>query len=147
MLKNSKAAEFIIPMKNDLILLDEMFSMYSREFVELREVNQIANAAMSSIDNNRNVSNKDLSKLKDISYKKIYDSFYDNADACLRSLTTALEKKSSFTGGAEGDEMEDKKSLNSEQAAFAAIGMEDNFEEARNAYNAAIEDYKIFIAQ
>lgn len=154
-LKNHKAAEFILPMKNDLTMLDEMFNMYSHEFVFPQEVRSRADAAELSINKNRNVSDKDLSKLKDPSYTKIYDSFYENADKCLKELVSALEKKSSFTPKYEekkdqdGEQDPEKVQAMQEQPTdpHRSIGMETDFENARESYRAALNDYSIFIAQ
>jgi len=151
-LQNSKAGEFIIPMKNDLASLAGLFGMYSREFVDFADVDQQCNAVQQSLNKNKNTSNRDVGKLS-ASYKELYDSFYGNAQECLSDLRTALEKKSTFSekpeeknpGGFDGNKPVGK-------AAPLAIqdnseGMEEAYSKAEDAYHAATDNYNQFIVQ
>jgi len=153
-LQNSNIGEFAIPMNRDLKALDEMFKMYSQEFVDLNTITYYANALQNSISLNQNIYGKDWSKLSKPSYKDIYESFYNNLKTGLLLIKIALEKKSAVTSDMlivpnVGMNPEDNGNAVIEKviSSIDVEGMEEDYAKAREAYRSASEEYNEFVKQ
>ena len=149
-LQKSKIGEFAIPMKDDLAALDEMFKMYSLEFVDLNSVISVSNTLQNSIDRNRMPIGKDLNKLSDPSYKDVYDAFYNDLQTSLSSLRVALEKKSAISSDMLIVDMMNPEAEHEKKSSGPQInvdGMGEDYATAREAYHSAVEKFDHFVKQ
>lgn len=93
-LKGSKIADFIIPMKTDLESLRKILEQLQTEHPDVSALKQDINTLDMSIKANKDITNKDVSKLSDVYYKEVYRDFYTNTQACidyLNSIVLAIE--------------------------------------------------------
>lgn len=126
LLEGSKIASFVIPMKTDLNSLDKIFGMFDSQQLDIQAVRSELEQLTASIEKNKDTSTKDLSKLKDIYYKEVYQTFYrkcGEAAKALQSLTERIEDAS------------DADLLNRW------------FGSANSHYSEAVQKYNLFISQ
>ncbi|WP_062183215.1 hypothetical protein [Dysgonomonas macrotermitis] len=127
LLKDSKIAEFVIPMKSDLITLQSVFTKVTDLETDFPALETDVTALKASIEVNKDISNKDLKKLSDLYYKDAYETFYRKcAEAAdyLAKLTILLKQGS-----------------DDEQRMSGLFGY------ARVSYRNAIEQYNTFVSQ
>lgn len=126
LLEGSKLASFVIPMKTDLNSLDKIFGMFNSQEIDIQAIRSQLDQLTASIEKNKDISTKDLSKLQDIYYKEVYETFYrkcgETAKA-LQGLTDRIEESS------------DSDMLNRW------------FGTANSNYSTAVEKYNLFISQ
>lgn len=127
LLKDSKIAAFVIPMKTDLIALKNIFSQIADQESDLSLLENEITTLKASIKTNEDISTKDIKKLSDIYYKEVYTTFYrqcNNATESLDKLTKMLAE-----GEKDGDRL----------SSF--------FRSAQSHYSQAIEQYNTFVKQ
>lgn len=76
LLKDSKIAVFVIPMKTDLIALKSVLMKVGDPQTDFSALTSEVENLKSSIEKNKDTSDKDLKKLSDIYYKDVYETFY-----------------------------------------------------------------------
>ena len=151
-LQTGSIGEFAIPMNRDLRALDELFNLYSQEFVDLNSVTYYSDAFQNAISQNRNTYGKDWSKLRNQSYKDVYESFYNNLQRSFSLIKVALEKKSAITSEIlvfntvipEDNESGTPPNVINQ---ISTEGMEEDYADAREAYRLAKEEYDEFVKQ
>lgn len=92
LLAGSPIASFVIPMKKDLMSLDAIFDMFRTENPDTSAIKAALNTLTESIDKNKDINTKDVSKLKDIYYKEVYQTFYNNCLSTIKSLNTVVDR-------------------------------------------------------
>lgn len=127
LLKDSKIADFIIPMKTDLIALKAVFAKVGDQQSDLSALGTEIATLKASIDKNKDVSTKDIKKLSDLYYKEVYETFYRKCSQSTETLGKLVEILKS------GEKDENRLS-----------GFYNN---ARNAYGDAIDQYNTFVGQ
>ncbi len=127
LLKDSKIADFVIPMKTDLIALKTVFAKVGDQQTDLSSLSTEIVALKASIDKNKDVSTKDIKKLSDLYYKEVYETFYRKCS----QATETLSKLAEILKNGETDE--------SRLSSF--------YNNARSAYGDAIDQYNTFVGQ
>lgn len=127
LLKDSKIAEFVIPMKTDLNALKAVLVKMGDQQSDLSALNADLVALKASVDKNKDISGKDIKKLSDLYYKEVYETFYRK---CSQSTETAIKLVGMIKDG-EPDE--------SYLSSF--------FNSARSAYSDAVSRYNTFVSQ
>lgn len=92
LLEGSPIASFVIPMKKDLIGLDAIFNMFKTEKPDVNAIKSALAILTESIDKNKDISTKDVSKLSDVYYKEAYQAFYRNCLSTVKSLSTVADR-------------------------------------------------------
>ncbi|MFV0418565.1 MAG: hypothetical protein ACK5KT_07545 [Dysgonomonas sp.] len=92
LLQGSPIADFVIPMKKDLISLGAIFNMFKTETPDVNAIKSALASLTESIDKNKDISTKDTSKLKDIYYKEVYLTFYRECLSTVKTLTTVTDR-------------------------------------------------------
>lgn len=126
LLKKSKIADFVIPMKTDLSSLKELLDLFKDKNVKTVVIKEKADLLSASINKNKDLTRKDLTKLGDIYYKEVYETFYRN---CTNSLGNIISLCDKLDQQADGDQ------LNS------------LYSHASSSCGSAIEQYNTFINQ
>lgn len=127
LLKDSKIADFVIPMKTDLINLKTIFSKIGDPQSDLSSIENDITSLKASIEKNKDISSKDVKKLSDIYYKEVYMTFYSK---CTQSVDTLGKLANMLKDG--------EKDGDSLSSFFAS---------AQSSYGQAIEQYNTFIKQ
>lgn len=127
LLESSPIASFVIPMKTDLTSLNAIFNMFKSKTPDTGAIKSALNALTESIDQHKDISKKDTSKLKDIYYKEVYETFYRDCLSAVKSLNTVTERLL--------------------EAEPDVRNIESWFGSASGAYNKAIERYNTFVSQ
>lgn len=95
LLAKSKIADFVIPMKSDLNRLKDIIELINQESPNFAQIKIEFTATTESMNKNKDLSTKDIKKLKDIYYKEVFQKFYTKAEQTLVSinkLTQELEE-------------------------------------------------------
>ncbi len=144
-LSKSKMGEFILPMKTDLVSLNEVFNLLQKDDVDVPGMQQMLKSIQESCGKNENLSDKDVSKLSARS-KELYTSFYGKMNDCISSVYTIVDIKGKRKAVEKDFDNEEE-----QEQAFLALEsnnsemMDKAFFEAKNKYNAVNEDYKAFL--
>lgn len=88
LLKKSKIADFIIPMKSDLNGLETIMELFVQDEVDSDQVKTQLATVSQSIALNKDISTKDVKKLSDIYYKEVFQTFYTKSEATLKAMET-----------------------------------------------------------
>lgn len=86
LLKKSKIADFIIPMKSDLNGLEAIMELFVQDKVDSDQVKTQLATVSQSIALNKDISTKDVKKLSDIYYKEVFQTFYTKSEATLKAM-------------------------------------------------------------
>lgn len=125
-LKNKKASEFIIPMKEDLDKLRRIVAqVYSQDFSVIILKLDITDL-QSIIEIHKDFSKKDRTKLKDESYISVYNRFYTATNECLNIIRQILN-------------CVEQKKFDSE--------LDRLFDTLNRTFDKAEDDYKLFVSQ
>lgn len=127
LLEGSHIASFVIPMKKDLIALGEVFSMFSTDNPDVEAIKSALTTIDASIEKNKDISTKDVSKLSDVYYKDVYKTFYNKCSSCVKSLNTVTDRLQ--------EKPIDERNINSW------------FSSASTDYSNVIEEYNTFVSQ
>ena len=127
LLEGSRIASFIIPMKKDLNSLKDVFNMINTETPNIDAIKTVLAELKISIDKNKDTSTKDISKLSDIYYKEVYQTFYRKCSSAVESLNTVTSRL-----------QEKEIDVNNINSWFGS---------ASSDYNSAIEEYNKFVSQ
>lgn len=127
-LKGSKLAEFIIPMKTDLMALNGMFNEVTDKNADLSEISKKLSALSTSINTNKDISTKDVKKLSDAYYREVYQTFYRKCSDATASLSKLVDIMQTDPA-AEGSRL----------SGF--------FNGAASSYKDAVEKYNTFVGQ
>lgn len=127
LLEGSPIASFVIPMKKDLIGLNAIFNMFKTETPDVAAIKSALKALAESINKNKDVSTKDASKLKDIYYKEVYQTFYNKCLSTIKSLNTVTDRL--------------------QEPELDTDNINSWFGSASGDYSKAIEVYNTFISQ
>lgn len=126
LLQYSDKADFVVPMKTDISMFKDLMNSFGAGVIDYTKIRQKIQSLSGSINYNKNLSGKDLSKLSSSNYQMVYNDFYRHcADGVsyITDLTQKMEKN------AEVDEI---RSI---------------FSKARSAYSSAVDTYNSFINQ
>lgn len=83
-LRYSKMADFVVPMKTDITAFKNILNQFSSgNDLNYYQIYQQINQLESSLNANKNLSGKNISKLPDSSYQRTYEDFYQN---CLNGV-------------------------------------------------------------
>lgn len=127
LLEGSPIASFVIPMKKDLMSLEAIFNMFKTDTPDINAIRSALNTLTESIDKNKDISTKDTSKLRDIYYKEVYQTFYSNCLSTVKSLMTVTDRLQ--------EQELDKDNINSW------------FSSASGNYSKTVEKYNTFVSQ
>ncbi|WP_165020834.1 MULTISPECIES: hypothetical protein [unclassified Dysgonomonas] len=127
LLESSPIASFVIPMKKDLIDLDGILNNLNREDVDITSIKSELSTLSATLEKNKDISTKDVSKLSDVYYKEVYQNYYRHFISCVSYLTKLADKIESQTGTS--DEMNQL------------------YNYSMSDYNKIIETYNTFIKQ
>lgn len=86
LLKKSKVAEFIIPMKSDLNALEAIIELLNQDQSDSQQIRTDLSAVSKSINQNKDISTKDVKKLSDIYYKEVFQKFYSNSEETVKAI-------------------------------------------------------------
>lgn len=125
LLKSSKIADFVIPMKIDLVNVRKVLELLEEENPDLKAMEQVINS-LSSIKINEDISKKDVSKLKDPFYKEVYTDFYRSLQSCTDSLNEIYKAMKS-------------KNFND--------NIENQYKSLVSNYSKAVNNYNTFVSQ
>lgn len=125
LLKDSPIASFVIPMKKDLIDLNAILYMFQTKNPDINAIKVALSTLKTSIETNKDVSKKDSSKLKDVYYKSVYETFYRKCSSAAESLNTVTNR------------LQEKK-LDTIMSWF---------DSATSDYNNAVQSYNTFVSQ
>lgn len=126
LLKYNKRAEFLIPMKVTISAFKELLNAFGAGVVDYAQIRQKAQRFSNSINNDKDLSGKDLSKLPASSYQAVYGDFYKYcADGA--SFITDLAQMMEQKADARDPEVQNLHS------------------KARSAYSSAVNAYNTFI--
>lgn len=125
--KNSPLASFITPMKEDLTALDQVFAKIKTGDADIISLKKdLATLSLSAVKN-ADVSTKDVSKLRDLYYREVYQNFYRN----LSSTTSNLNKLVDLMGDSKATEHD----------------LRQWYTYASSDYNKVVENYNTFVGQ
>lgn len=127
LLKDSKIAEFVIPMKTDLITLKNVLVRIGDQQSDLSSLSADLETLRISIDKNRDISSRDVKKLSDLYYKEVYETFYRK---CSQSAETSAKL------------VEILKSGEQDETRLSSF-----YNNARSAYSDAVDQYNTFVSQ
>lgn len=127
LLESSPIASFVIPMKKDLISLNAIFNMFKTDTPDVNAIKLALDSLTESINKNKDISTKDTYKLRDIYYKEVYLTFYNNCLTTVKSLTTVTDRLQ--------EKELDKDNINSW------------FSSASGNYSKTVEKYNTFVSQ
>lgn len=127
LLEGSPIASFVIPMKKDLISLNAIFNMFKSEKPDTGAIKSALDSLTESINKNKDVSTKDTSKLRDIYYKEVYETFYRSCLSSVKSLNTVIDRLQ--------EAQPDSDNINSW------------FGSASTDYRKTVEEYNTFVSQ
>lgn len=127
LLEGSPIASFVIPMKKDLISLNVIFNMFKTDTPDVNAIKSALGSLTESINKNKDISTKDMSKLKDIYYKEVYQTFYNKCLSTVKSLVTVTDRLQ--------EKEPDADNINSW------------FGTASGDYGQAVEKYNAFVSQ
>lgn len=125
LLKGSKIASFVIPMKTEL---NGMKAIMGDLFIEKPDLEAIALQVQKldeSIKQNEDISKKDVTKLSDVYYKDPYAGFYRSCSSFVKTINTIVQRLGA----------NDTEGLNSWASSL------------QGSYSTAIEKYNSFISQ
>lgn len=128
-LKDSKIADFVIPMKTDLNGLNDIFSQILKKDANIPTLQNDVKGLKASIDKNKDVSTKDVKKLSDIYYKEVYVTFYRK---CAQT-SDMLDKLLGLLSQPESE-------IDKDQISRL-------FNQAGNSYSDAVKEYNKFVSQ
>lgn len=126
LLKKSKIADFIIPMKSDLNGLETIMELFVQDEVDSDQVKTQLATVSQSIALNKDISTKDVKKLSDIYYKEVFQTFYTKSEATLKAMETFNQ------------ELE----ANPQSARLNSL-----YSNITTNFRSAVEEYNKFIAQ
>lgn len=126
LLKKSKIADFIIPMKSDLNGLEAIMELFVQDEVDSNQVKTQLATVSQSIALNKDISTKDVKKLSDIYYKEVFQKFYAKSEATLKAMETFNQ------------ELE----ANPQSARLNSL-----YSNITTNFRSAVEEYNKFIAQ
>lgn len=126
LLKKSKIADFIIPMKSDLNGLEAIMELFVQDEVDSDQVKTQLSTVSQSIALNKDISTKDVKKLSDIYYKEVFQTFYTKSEATLKAME------------AFNQELE----ANPQSARLNSL-----YSNITTNFRSAVEEYNKFIAQ
>ena len=128
LLRYNKQADFVIPMKTDVLTFKGILNMFGAgtDNMDYTLVRRKVQEFESSLNSNKNLSGKDLSKLTNASYQNVYQEFYQS---CLSSISVLnkLIQQSEF----KSDQQE----------------ILNTFKQANSIYSAAVNTYNTFAQQ
>lgn len=127
LLKNSPLASFVIPMKKDLNDLNAIFNLFQTKTPDVDAIKSALNTLQTSIETNKNINKKDTTKLKDVYYKNVYETFYLKCSSAAESLNTVTNRL-----------QEKKPDTNNIESWFSS---------ASSDYNEAVKSYNTFVSQ
>lgn len=127
LLKDSKIADFVIPMKTDLIALKAVLVKVGDSQSDLSSLETEISTLKASVDKNKDVSTKDIKKLSDLYYKEVYETFYRKCSQATETLGKLVEILKS--GETDGNRL----------SSF--------YNNARVAYGDAVDQYNTFVSQ
>lgn len=127
LLKDSKIADFVIPMKTDLIALKAVLVKVGDSQSDLSSLETEVSTLKASVDKNKDVSTKDIKKLSDLYYKEVYETFYRKCSQATETLGKLVEILKS--GETDGNRL----------SSF--------YNNARVAYGDAVDQYNTFVSQ
>lgn len=127
LLKDSKIAAFVIPMKTDLIALKSILMKVGDSQSDLSALATEVENLKSSVEKNKDTSDKDLKKLSDIYYKDVYETFYRKCSQSVEVLGKLVDILKS--GEADKDRL----------SSF--------YNNAGVAYSDAVGQYNTFVSQ
>lgn len=96
LLSKMKIADFVLPMKTDLIGINDILRLLENDTPDLAFINKKISDLSSSIDSHKNLSGKKTKALSHKSYKQVYVDFYQSCAQCvsdLQMLTGNIEHK------------------------------------------------------
>lgn len=126
LLKKSKLAMYVIPMKQSLMGIQQVNTMLSDENTNIDSINaKLANVQVL-ITQKINDKSTDFSKLNDLYYKEVYTNFFRDCNYTTTTLQTVIDKI--------------KAKASSENISSA-------YSSASTTYNNAVEAYNTFIKQ
>ncbi len=127
LLKNSPIASFVIPMKKDLIDLNAIFEMFQTKTPDVNTIKANLNTLKTSIETNKDISKKDTSKLKDVYYKSVYETFYRKCSSATESLNTVTDRL--------------------QETKLDTNNIKSWYNSASSDYNNAVQSYNTFVSQ
>lgn len=125
LLKGSPIASFVIPMKNELGIMKSIMYDLSSDKPDLAAISTKSAELRTSLEENKDITKKDVTKLKDAYYRDPYAGFYRSATSFVDGLDTIVERL----------EAKDTKGLNSWYTSL------------QTNYNNAIDKYNSFVSQ
>lgn len=126
-LEKSPIASFVIPMKKDLIELDAILGNLNNKNIDWTATSEEVKKLSVTLEQNKDISTKDVSKLSDFYYREVYQNYYNNLEECtsyLDKVVTGLQNNP--------DDTESVSNL---------------YQYVKSYYNKAIENYNTFIKQ
>ncbi len=126
MLKYNNRAEFLVPMKTDISTFKEILNMFGTSEQNYAQIRQKTQTLSYALNQDKELSGKNLSKLKNSSYQTVYQNFYQYCITGVSAISTLTQK------------MEQK-------ASSAEI--QDAYSQVRSAYSNAINAYNTFVKQ
>lgn len=127
LLQGSPIASFVIPMKTDLIGLDEIIGSLNKKDADLSSIKNELTSLSATLEKNKDINTKDVSKLSDAYYKEVYKNYYQNLGECLSHLNRVVD--------ALQNNPDDVNSVNN------------SYQYVKSYYNKVIENYNTFIRQ
>ena len=127
LLRYNKLADFVVPMKTDITTFKNILNQFSSDSeVNYPQIYQYINQLENSLNSNKSLSGKNLSKLSNFSYQRMYEDFYQN---CLNGVSKLKE----FT-----QQMEQQRNQ---------IEIQNTYSQLQSAYSSAVNAYNAFVKQ
>ena len=126
LLKYSDKAEFVVPMKTNIIMFKELLNAFGAGVIDYAQIRQKLQRFSNSINQNKNLSGRNFSKLSSSFYQTVYNDFYQHCTNGAFSITNLAQL---MEQNADADEIRNIHS------------------KARTAYSSAIDAYNSFIKQ
>lgn len=126
-LEKSPIASFVIPMKKDLIEFDAILSSLNNKTSDLTTIRSQLESLETTIEKNKDLSDKPVSKLSDYYYREVYQNYYKDLGFCVSHLIKAVDLMQNSP--------DDTERINS------------SYQYLKSYYNKTIDDYNTFINQ
>lgn len=126
LLRYNKRAEFVVPMKTDITTFKELLNMFGTGSIDYAQVRTKNQSFGNSLNYDKDLGGKDLSKLSDPSYQTVYQDFYKyciDGATYIDVLTQKMEQKA------------DSKEI------------QNAYNQVRTAYSSAINAFNTFAKQ
>lgn len=126
LIKRSPIADFVIPMKSDLFVTNQILDMLNSDEPDISSIESKLSNLKTAITQNKDIKTKDTAKLSDVYYREVYTTFY-------RKLETSLDGISKLVTRFKNNNIDESiKSL---------------LNNTYQAYDDAVNSYNTFISQ